>query len=242
MSAARLVVALAVLGVGAYAVAAYARQAGEGGELAAVASPTLSNPASWAGYGDDIQDAIYDLGSEVGFFEGIAQSMQSLDVNTNARAFLEAIKRCEGTAGQADPYRVCYGYSWVVRDLSEHPAVSGEWRGKTLTDEQCSGAGYGPGCVSTAAGAYQMTRPTWIKLRDRLGLGDFGPASQDAAAIELLRECGALDRLGRGDLAGAVSRARRIWASLPGANYAGQGMRSMADVTAWYQGAGGAVA
>ena len=71
---------------------------------------------------------------------------------------------------------------------------------------------------------------------------DFSPASQDAAAIQLLKDCGAYARLQAGDLTGAIAKARRTWASLPGAGYAGQGMRSPQQVAAWYSQAGGAVA
>ena len=74
---------------------------------------------------------------------------------------------------------------------------------------------------SSAAGRYQFIRSTWDALRKRLNLPDFGPCSQDAACDELLRECGALTHLVRGDFDGAVKAAREIWASLPGSS-AGQ--------------------
>lgn len=168
--------------------------------------------------------------------------VSSMDPQRNIAAFLQAIRQAEGTANQADPYRVCFGYRHTIRSLAEHPAVSGEWKGERLTDEQCRGAGFGPGCVSTAAGAYQIIRPTWERLRDRLKLRDFGPAAQDAAAVELLRETGALARIEQGDLQGAVAAARRTWASLPGAGYAGQGMRTLGYIQTAYLNAGGALA
>ena len=160
---------------------------------------------------------------------------------TNIAAMLHAIASAEGTAGQPDPYRVCFGYSQVIQNLSEHPAITGEWTGKRLSDSMCSGAGLGPGCVSTAAGKYQIIKRTWVGVRDKLGLPDFSPASQDAAAVELLRQRGALGPLQRGDFAGAVAAARKEWASLPGAGY-GQGERSIAWLTAKFQEAGGILA
>lgn len=160
---------------------------------------------------------------------------------TNITAMLETIRRSEGTAGQADPYRVCYAYRHRIASLSDHPAVTGEWRGEKLSDAMCAGAGLGAGCVSTAAGAYQIIKPTWLNLKAKLGLRDFSPASQDAAAIELLRQRGALGPLGRGDLAGAIKAARKEWASLPGAGY-GQGERSYAWLEAIFTGAGGVLA
>lgn len=38
---------------------------------------------------------------------------------------------------------------------------------------------------STAAGRYQLTAPTWFEEKSKLGLSDFSPASQDAAAWHL---------------------------------------------------------
>ena len=174
--------------------------------------------------------------------KGASMNPTTPDPQRNVAAFLQAISQSEGTANQADPYRVCYAYSHTIVSLREHPAITGEWKGARLTDEQCRGAGFGPGCVSTAAGKYQIIRPTWERVRNRLGLRDFGPASQDAAAVELLRERGALARIQAGDLVGAVAAARSEWASLPGAGYAGQGMRSMDYVQTAYLNAGGVLA
>ncbi len=159
----------------------------------------------------------------------------------NLQAFLQILKRAEGTANQADPYRVCYGYAHTIRSLSDHPAVTGEWRGERLPDAMCVKAGFNPGCVSTAAGAYQIIRPTWLSVKEALGLANFGPASQDAAAVELIRRRGALEDVKAGRVAVAIEKCRNEWASLPG-NYAGQGQRSMGELVAWYQQSGGLTA
>lgn len=163
------------------------------------------------------------------------------DPDANVRAFLAAIRQAEGTANRPDPYRVCFGYRHTIRSLADHPAITGEWKGEKLPDNQCRAAGFGPGCVSTAAGAYQIIRPTWERIKGKLKLPDFGPESQHRAAIELLREAGALELINRGDLGGAVSAARRTWASLPGAGY-DQPERSLAWVQAAYVKAGGSLA
>lgn len=160
----------------------------------------------------------------------------------NIRAFLAMIGRAEGTDSQADAYRVCYGYSHTVKSLADHPAVTGEWKGKTLTPTQCAGAGYGPGCVSTAAGRYQITKPTWLECKRALKLPDFSPDSQDRAAVYLINKRGALAAVQQGRLAEAIELCRREWASFPGANYAGQGARSLAWMQSAYQGAGGVLA
>lgn len=159
----------------------------------------------------------------------------------NVQATLQTIQWCEGTADQPDPYRVCYGYSHTIRDLSEHPAITGEWRGQRLPDGMCANAGFGPGCVSTAAGAYQLIRPTWIRARDALGLPDFTQLSQDRAAAWLIAQRGALEDVKAGRVAEWVHKCRNEWASLPG-NYARQGQRSLSEIFARYTMAGGAYA
>ena len=91
----------------------------------------------------------------------------------------------------------------------------------------CINAGLAPGCVSTAAGAYQIIKSTWQGVRD--GLPDFSPASQDAAAIRLLAQTGALKLILAGDIDGAVEKANNIWASLPNATF-GQATKRYAYV------------
>lgn len=138
----------------------------------------------------------------------------------NLAAFLSMIRFAEGTDQAADPYRVCYGYAHTIANLREHPAVSGEWRGGRLPDSMCQAAGFAPGCVSTAAGAYQILKPTWLSLRAKLNLTDFGPAAQDACAIELIRQRGALNDVYAGRFGEAVRKVAPVWASMPGAGYA----------------------
>lgn len=177
-------------------------------------------------------------------FNVITEQPAETDMDTaqnNVNAFLYCIRRAEGTAGAADPYRVCFAYKHTIGDLSQHPAISGEWRGERLSDAMCANAGFGPGCVSTAAGAYQIIKPTWRNVAGKLGLTDFGPASQDAACIELIRSRGALEDVKAGRFEIAVNKCRNEWASLPG-NYAKQGQRSLTDLVAWYQQNGGTFA
>lgn len=98
-----------------------------------------------------------------------------------------------------------------------------------------------PTLRSTAAGRYQFIWPTWKALVKLLNLPDFSPDSQDRACIELLRECGALPYIESGAFAQAVEKARKIWASLPGAGY-GQRENKLASLQAVYQRSGGTVA
>lgn len=161
--------------------------------------------------------------------------------SANMQAFLAMIRASEGTNKAADPWRVCYGYRHTIADLSDHPAVTGEWRGEPLPPAMCEGAGLAAGCVSTAAGAYQMIKPTWLACKRALGLQDFGRASQDAAALYLIRQRGAVDAIESGRVADAIALCKREWASLPGAGY-GQPERKLAQLVEVYQAAGGAVA
>lgn len=163
------------------------------------------------------------------------------DMLRNQEAFLALIRYAEGTDKEPDPYRVCYGYRHTIVSLDEHPAISGEWGGEKLPDEMCRNAGQKPGCVSTAAGAYQLIRPTWRGIRDRLRLADFSPASQDRAALYLITNCGALDDVLRGRLQTAVVKCSREWASLPG-NIAKQPQRRKDDLLAAFEKAGGVLA
>jgi lysozyme len=160
---------------------------------------------------------------------------------TNIAAFLAMIRHAEGTAASGDPYGVCYGYRHTISNFADHPRNTGEWNGERLSDAMCKNAGFGPGCVSTAAGAYQIIRPTWNTIKARLGLPDFGPQSQDAAAVQLIANRGALEDVKAGRVAAAINKCRNEWASLPG-NYAKQGQRSQGALVAWYQQNGGMLA
>ena len=48
-------------------------------------------------------------------------------------------------------------------------------------------------------------------------LKDFSPKSQDAVALQQIKERGALPMIDRGDIRQAIDRCSNIWASLPGA-------------------------
>ena len=51
------------------------------------------------------------------------------------------------------------------------------------------------------------------------GLKDFSPKSQDAVALQQIKERGALPMIDRGDIRQAIDCCSNIWASLPGAGY-----------------------
>lgn len=159
----------------------------------------------------------------------------------NIDAFINMILQAEGTAGEANPWAVCYGYKHTIQDFSDHPAITGEWRGERLPDAMCKNAGFGPGCVSSAAGGLQIIKGTWLSVQRALGLPDFSEASQRAAGAELIRRRGALEDVKAGRIAAAITKCKNEWASLPG-NYAKQGQRQIGDLIAWYQNNGGTTA
>jgi muramidase (phage lysozyme) len=159
-------------------------------------------------------------------------------MDANMRAMLALISFSEGTDRAADPYRVCFGYRHTIRVLNDHPAVTGEWKGEKLPDAMCRAAGFGPGCVSTAAGRYQLIKPTWLRARTALQLPDFGPASQDQACAWLISTQGAGPDVLAGRIEQAIVKVRRIWASLPGAGWE-QHERRLPELLAAYGRAGG---
>ena len=172
----------------------------------------------------------------------VQTAMQTTDTGgQNVAAFLSMIAGSEGTDRAADPYRVCFGYQHTIADLRDHPAITGEWKGEKLPDATCQGAGMRPGCVSTAAGRYQIIKPTWAACARALGLSDFTPASQDAAALYLIKQRGALDDVQAGRVADAIGKCRREWASLPGAGY-GQPERRLTALLDTFTNAGGNLA
>jgi lysozyme len=140
----------------------------------------------------------------------------------NVRSFLDMLAFSEGT-DSAEGYRMLFGGA-LFDSFADHPRVYVPFRDTT----------------SSAAGRYQILWRTWDTLRKRLALPDFSPASQDAAAIELIRERGALGDVQAGRLEAAIKKVAPIWASLPGAGY-NQPERKLSQLVAKYQAAGGTV-
>lgn len=133
------------------------------------------------------------------------------------KAFLDMIAHAEGTHGVGDNgYNILYGYGRFT-DYSKHP-------NKKVTKG---------GWTSTAAGRYQFLYKTWNPIRISNGLPDFNHGSQDIGAVELLRQNNAIAKILAGDISGAISKVRKIWASFPGAGY-GQGERSLSQMLSWY--------
>jgi muramidase (phage lysozyme) len=93
---------------------------------------------------------------------------------------------------------------------------------------------------SSAAGAYQFLGRTWDECVKALALPDFGKASQDVAAVFLIRRRGALEDVLAGRLEAAIRKCAKEWASLPGSPY-GQPVMTMAKAKAVYAQYGGSL-
>jgi len=92
-------------------------------------------------------------------------------VSPNARRWLNLISFAEGTwSGGGPRYDITFGYT-PINDLSRHP------------DRVVRSGGY----ASAAAGAYQFMPNTWQRAARATGVSDFGPRSQDLAALQLMR-------------------------------------------------------
>ncbi len=145
----------------------------------------------------------------------VTDTAPAQSIDSHRAAFLAMIRQFE-SAGR---YDVMYG-GRTFDSYTDHPR---QYFPINLP-------GYA-GLKSSATGAYQFIARTWDTLRDRLGLPDFSPASQDAAALELLREIGALPHIDTGDFDAALRKASGQWASLPYST-SGQPKHSVADALA----------
>jgi muramidase (phage lysozyme) len=76
-----------------------------------------------------------------------------------------------------------------------------------------------PALESTASGRYQITLPTWREITNTWESKLFNPPAQDAAALQLLSECSALDYIHSGKIAAAIEASCETWASFPGNKY-----------------------
>jgi muramidase (phage lysozyme) len=161
-------------------------------------------------------DAIDYANALIDYGKNAVDNTDNSTAQLNINAFLNAIRVGEGTA-KTDGYYILFGGGRFVDD-GDHPALQG-WQGVKLSPAIAAAAGFKNGAVSTAAGAYQINRPTWLRLQNKMNLPDFSPASQDAAALQLISEKGALSDVKAGRVQSAVDKVKKIWASLPNAGY-----------------------
>jgi muramidase (phage lysozyme) len=102
------------------------------------------------------------------------------------------------------------------------------------------------GIKSTAAGKFQILARYYDVYKKQLKLPDFSPDSQDKIAIQLIRECHAIDDVEKGDIKTAIQKCKSRWASLPdistGKSDYGQRAESVDVLLVTYTKAGGVLA
>ena len=151
-------------------------------------------------------------------------------INPQRKAFLDMLAWSEGTDKPGQPtknrgYDVIVGGS-LFTSYADHP--------RQLIDLPRLKI------KSTAAGRYQLLARYWDAYRKQLGLKDFSPASQDAVALQQIKERRALELIDNGNIRQAIDRCSNIWASLPGAGY-GQYEHRVEDLLKKFREAGGFV-
>lgn len=167
---------------------------------------------------------------DIEFFSGEAKMVDEAQAQKNIAAFLLMIRRAEhGPLHGADDYRRMFGGA-LFDSFADHPR-------KLVT----ATFGNGQRVTSDAAGAYQFLSTTWDDAKRATGVPDFTPASQDIAALWLIRRRGALADVRAGNFDEAVRKCAREWASLPGSPY-GQPVISEAQARQFYASAGGVFA
>ena len=141
-------------------------------------------------------------------------------------AFLDLVASSEGTTHNTATHDD--GYDVIVEgihgpnsfaDYSAHPFASGRAPVIVRTAPTL--------LESTASGRYQITLPTWKRITATWTSKIFSPQAQDAAALELLKQCRALNFIDTGNITAAIEAACETWASFPGNSY-GQGGRTLA--------------
>lgn len=118
----------------------------------------------------------------------------------NVAAFLKVIRTVESN----DNYGALVG-GGEFTDFSDHPAKLG-WAGIRRPD----------GRMTTAAGAYQITKSTWDEINKRVKLPDFSPASQDIAATIITQfpwRAGAYRDIIAGKFDVAIQKLKNEWES-----------------------------
>lgn len=152
---------------------------------------------------------------------------------SNADAFLDTIAKCEGTDGP-DGYRMLFGRKLFDNGYIDHPRIRVPFTDKAGRD-----------LTTSAAGRYQFEIATWDRLAKKLwptmATRMFTPENQDAAALELIAEQGAMPSVKAGDLQTALDRCASQWASLP-ASSANQPKRDYQFAQNAFAQAGGMIA
>ena len=151
-----------------------------------------------------------------------------VEINNQRKAFLDMLAWSEGTDNGRQKTRN-HGYDvsrrraiyWLLRS----PSQTCHAKPKTQINRRRTLPALFPlvGCLPQAA---------WPGIPS--------PKSQDAVALQQIKERGALPMIDRGDIRQAIDRCSNIWASLPGAGY-GQFEHKADSLIAKFKEAGGTV-
>ena len=102
-----------------------------------------------------------------------------VEINNQRKAFLDMLAWSEGIDNGRQKTRN-HGYDVIV---------GGELF--TITPITLANVTLNPKLKSTGAGRYQLLSRWWDAYRKQLGLKDFSPKSQDAVALQQIKERGA---------------------------------------------------
>lgn len=150
------------------------------------------------------------------------------DCSPNLSAFLDMI--AESEIGSALLMKSADGYNVLVGSTPTRPLLFASYASHPNILNHATN--------STAAGRYQLLHRYYEAYRKQLCLVDFTPHSQDAIAIQQIKECHAIPLIESGKITEAIAACAHIWASLPGAGY-GQHENKLAVLEAAYRNAGG---
>lgn len=138
--------------------------------------------------------------------------MNNMNISKNLKAFLDMIAFSE--IGEKLLAISDDGYDVVVGSTPKKPILLDHY-------DDCNRKviNLGGGLKSTASGRYQILARYYDAYKKQLGLPDFSPESQDAIAIQLIKECKAIDDIEEGNIEEAIHKCRSRWASFPNAGY-----------------------
>ena len=152
-----------------------------------------------------------------------------VEINNQRKAFLDMLAWSEGTDNG--------------RPESPEIMVADVIVGELFTDYSDRLANFvtlNPKLKSMGADATSFFPVGGMPTASSLAWKNFSPKSQDAVALQQIKERGALPMIDRGDIRQAIDRCSNIWASLPGAGY-GQFEHKADSLIAKFKEAGGTV-
>lgn len=123
-------------------------------------------------------------------------------------AFLDTISWAEtGSTNRSSSYRTIVFQGAAIQQFDRHPLKRNcaTIQGRTV--------------CSSASGRYQFMDFTYKRLKSKGFFKDFSPAQQDEAAVELIREQGALSDVKQGRFDAAACKVGDVWASFPCNDY-----------------------